>query len=356
MKTIKMKHRINIFTVLFFVTFLVACTNQASHTGDFINENRQATNIAEMDFDILLEELPGNGSSGLSLGVFPGIENTLDEVCPEGCWGSFVLETPQDLLTVNIANFASEERSFMLKLFYNYEEVAFQVLGNEEFRTELLFALDAQVEAHIHFQLENDLEIDANRNKLTVALFPFPQYYTGFSDDDIVDEMFNMIINFEISYGFDTPNLLHLNPSMLQTQTLSAEGWSGLHIIDSLEPDNSDDVIFPNNLIQGSPGEILDFGFIVDLSDTISEPLESYLLLALLDWQQVNINDHPYIFVSIDDDSESFVNYGRFSITLPEEPGLYELILISIPNPDAPNTQENYVPLEYSQRITIQID
>lgn len=310
-----------------------------------------------MNFDILLGKLPDTGvSQGLSLGVFPGLENTLDEECPEGCWGSFVLETPQDLLTVNVGNHDLEDRSFMLKLFYNYEEVAFRVLGSEEVGTEFLFSLDAQVEAHIHLQLEDDLEIDANRNKFTVSLFSLPEYYAGLSDCEIVDEMNNMIINFELSYGFETPDLLHFNPSMVQTQTLSTEGWYGLHIIDSPDPNNPDDMIFRSSLIQGSPGETLDFGFLADFSDTISGPLESYLLIALLDWQQVNMNNLPYILVSIDNDSDSFLNYGRFSITLPEEPGIYELILIGVPNAGAPNTQENYFPLEYSQRITVRID
>ena len=351
-----MSHVKNIFTILFFVTFLIACTNQASHTDDFINENRQSTNITEMDFDITHRKLYDTTDQGISFGIFPGLENTLDEVCPEGCWGSFVLERPQDFLTASVVNYGLEERSFILKLFYNYEEVAFQVLGSEEFQTEFLFSLDVGVEAHIHFQLEDNLEINMYRNKLTAALFSMPEYYAGLSDWEIVDNMLNMIINFELSYGFDTPDLLDLNLSPIQIKTLSTEtGWFGLHIIDSLDPDNPDDVIFPNNLIQGSPGEILDLGFIVDLSSTVFEPLESYLLLALLDWQQVEMTGSPYLFISIDGDSESFVNYGRFSINLPEEPGFYELILIGIANPHAPNTQENYFPQETSQRITIQV-
>jgi len=360
-KTIKNNYVKNIFlisVIIYAVVFLTSCDNQEHQTDDFINKNRLVTSIAEMDFDITLRELPSSDiGQGIALGAFPGLENTLDETCPDGCWGSFILETPQDILTVNVMNYNSVKVNFMLKLFYNYEEVSFKILGSDDFKTEFLFALDAGIDADIHLQLEDNLEINEYLNKLTVSLFSMPEYYAGLASWERVDDMSNMVINFELSYGFDTPNLLQLESSTLQVQTLLTDvGWFGVNIIDSVNLNDPDDIIFPSNLIHGNPGEVLELGFLTDLSDSTEELLESYLLLALLDWQQIDINDSAYLFVLIDDNPESFVNYGRFFVTLPEEPGRYELILVGIPNPTALNTQANYFPLETSQRITIQVE
>lgn len=346
------------FSIMFSVLFLSGCGNDSSNLETFTNEDHLVMNINEMiDLDITLWDLPvSDFDDGISFGIFPGFENTLDEVCPEGCWGSFALNTPQDVLTASVVNAGLEERSFVLKLFYNYEEISFQLLGSEEVYTEFLFSLNADTEVHIPFQLDDALEISPYYNKLTAVLFMYPEHYVNFTDQDRIDMTSNLIINFELTYGSNNVALPLISTSEEIHRYSTSTTWFGIYMIDyfeSVEP--IEDISFPPSLIQGSPGETLELSFIANLSSSTSEALESYVILAVLDWQQINLNGNPYMFILVENEKGEDIDYGRFTITLPEEPGFYEFKLIGIPNPTNPNNRENYLPQDYSQRITIEV-
>jgi len=117
-------------------------------------------------------------------------------------------------------------------------------------------------------------------------------------------------------------------------------------------------------------GEILELAHVVNLrgpndptisigdEDDLPPELvaENYVILALLDWQQIPLNGHPYLFVAVEgNDDENMTHYGRFTITVPEESGFYDFIAFVFPNADYRKTWHSFIPIQASFRFTIEV-
>ena len=346
---------------------LTACDN--SNNVEIRNERLQILPLEDMGLEVAILRDPGYLAGEMGFGLISGRERDLTfdyNVCPftdelddriHGCSGYFQLETPQDILSFNVINGLENERNFLLKVLYNYEEVAFRPLGSDTYVTELVFTLDTWQDATIPFQLNESLEVSEYTSKLTVIFVNFPDYFRAMDPmQNIMEYPFGMILSFELDYGSGVARQPLVNFESAKRVELEFPHF-GLIITPDFDPSAQETrVESAPFLIQASPGEEIALGFSSRLDGYTSVDLENYLITALLDWRQVEMNGLPYLLIDVaEEKTESQVDHGRFTIVAPTEPGFYEFVLIGIPNPNHPNHFWSFEPAARSERITIEV-
>ncbi|MCL2559205.1 MAG: hypothetical protein FWE07_01850 [Turicibacter sp.] len=266
--------------------------------------------------------------------------------------GRLNLESPQDLITFRVMNGRAEPYPFLMKLFYNYEAVPFRIAATEEYVTEFLFMIESDHEMHLPIYLSPELEADEMLNKLTFALFRGVEEYVRF--DPFYDMSYGFVLNFEISYGGEEPLSLPIQP----VHPLESGPEMNMHAliigVTDLSTDGFTSEVIPPHRFQVSPGEEVAFSFQTNPYGFVDEDVHSFLILLMVDWQQVPINGQPYLHFYAED-NENIGNYSRFVFIAPEEPGFYEIGSLLIVNPTSPNSQGNFVPIETGLRFTIEV-
>jgi len=312
-----------------------------------INENRLPAEIGHLEITVS----PLNTDyidSGIGTLAWPGIENQLIEQFPYGYFGDMILDSPQDIVSIHIANGEYEALDFILKLFYNYEEAYFRVLGATEYKTELIFTIDARSEVAIPVQLDSNLEVNEYRNKLTMIAVIAPEQFTAFHHN--LYRFTTVGLNFEMSFGGERE--LELLPFPYPIYAMEQSMFYSINISQNLEEPEFI-VPLPEHL-QVSPNEVVYLAFESKLLNMILEDVENYLLISMLDWNQIEMSGMPYIFVETNE-NPAYGERGVFTIIAPEEPGFYEFVAFAVLNPSSPNSWTNFFPLEFSWRTTIEV-
>jgi hypothetical protein len=67
---------------------------------------------------------------------------------------------------------------FILKIFYEFEEIEFKIAYQETFQSEFLFTLPEGYQVHIPIQLPETIEVINESKNLTFAIFTNPHYHT----------------------------------------------------------------------------------------------------------------------------------------------------------------------------------
>lgn len=270
-------------------------------------------------------------------------------------WAHFMeLETPQDLIYVVVENRSRVTKmNFILKIFYNYEEIAFQVVGSEREVTEFLFSPPAGYESIIPIHLSESLESNEMANRLTVGIFMSPEQFAS-EDEELVWETPLMLLNFEINFGERGALYLEVEPDFLTTE-LPNMTHSGIMINNESIP-LQDAVRVPPSKWNVSPGEEVEMFFATNPSSIIDEEIEEFLIISLLDWHQIAMNGNPYLLISLNEQNNEYGHHGGFFITAPDEPGLYEFIAFLVPNPRSLNGPTNFYPLEAGLRFTLEVE
>jgi len=199
-----------------------------------INLNRQSSSIDHLDVQIspLSEEEFEEFLGIVGFLVWPGIENTLEEDFLDGYYGI----SPQDVLTAGIYN-GSDALDFILKVFYNYEEIPFRVLGAEDYDTEFLFSLEFGYKIDIPFQLDENLDVSDTMSKLTVGVFVAPDRFSMF-DDELFNADYALALNFEIDYGSDDLLVLPVEEAdVIHSETFT---YAGVLVNQDFAPYDSD--------------------------------------------------------------------------------------------------------------------
>jgi len=304
-----------------------------------LNQNRIVSlmdDSALEPFPMLKEDLDGS----LWLGLLDGEWN-----------GDITLDTPQDEIVITVANASQKRTNLMLKVFYNYEEVAFHVVGTDIIDTELLFALDGAYKVDIPLQLPEHLTAGETISKLTVCLFFEPKHFVG-SDEAISDDLrfsSGIALNFEINYGFG--NDLSLNTDRFEDFYESEFGGFAIHPDPQL-PGGGALRFLSNPLVVGSDEE-LHLSFFAN-ADKDVDLGESYIIISMLDWHQIAMDGNPYLWVNFPNGCIEIGQHGQFSIMTPAEPGFYEYVGLLIPQPTRLNSEQNFFPLEIV-RFTIEV-
>jgi len=298
----------------------------------------------------------GPDINSLSLKPYPVSEKDLDGALwlgiLESDWnGGITLETPQDKITIVATNASYSRLNLILKVFYNYSEVTFRVLGTEIMDTELLFSLDSAQKVNIPLQLPEHLIAEEAISKLTVGIFEDPQHYVASSDTVSEDLRFSsgIALNFEINYGFDTN--LSLSTDSLNDFNESAFFGFVVHP-DPVVPDDGSLRLLPDTL-SVRRGEEIGLSFFAN-GDSNGEELGSYLIMSMLDWQQIYMDGSPYLWLNLPEGRVEVGQYADFSIVAPDALGFYEFLALKILQPTHQNSVKNFFPLEMI-RFTIEV-
>lgn len=298
------------------------------------------------------------------------------------------LEAPQDTIYITFGNFITEQgtqmslpmrENFVLKVFYNLNEIEFRPLNQALFDTEFLFHLPEGYQVEIPIQLSKLLDKDDYLNHLTVAIFANPQHHTvdplaeWYIDDGFAGVIMNdygtgIVSNFAISFGGDLEVVSEVKSHEIDRNTDSF--ISGL----AVDPEffTRDPEIWGNFPgIPPSPwrvlqGEEIKMAFAVNLgifSEFLDSPLvvdpivDRFQIIGLLNWEQVELSGDPYIFgEALDGFQIDEGIQGTFTIAAPDEPGLYDFIAFAISNPiDNRDFPSHYRHIEIAMRFTIEV-
>jgi len=300
------------------------------------------------------------------------------------------LDVPQDTIYIIFENFLAEAEiadsspvrdTFILKLFYNYEVIAFRPLNQTYFDTEFLFSLSEGYQVHIPITLSEELELNDYLNNLTIAIFGTPERHTvdleamfwhRFEHGDQYSYYLNdwgngIVQNFTITYDGNLPQTLHgVYHDVKALESINIyQPLNIVHEIGELNEFNEIAVsMVTSSPLRASPNEELELVFSSSLGSSHYKiesereeavKLENYLIIVLLDWEQIEINGLPYLLVDVTDD---FMRYetrqGNFRIQAPAEPGFYDFVAFAIPNLVNPPLSELYSPLSF--RFTIEVE
>jgi len=268
-------------------------------------------------------------------------------------FGGMRHETPQDIFTIEVVNGLSYDVTVLIKLFYNYMETDFKVIGADEFKKEFILEIPARHNAHIPVTLDESLEINKSLNsRLTVATFFAPELHISdsapsFGQFSVID---GMGLNFEIDYGTDS-RTLNIPLTNLPNFPLP-ELATGFKInTDQFPAEASRSISVPPLLLQASPSEEIDLSLVVNGNWFLTlEEMESFLIISMLDFMQIPMSGYPFLHF--------LANEGQhipFTIIAPDIPGLYEFTAVAIPNPMKPLRHSNFFPLEFTFRFTIEV-
>lgn len=298
---------------------------------------------------------------GIGLGVWRGDEDIVLDFDSPGAWW---METPQDQLTAYVENVSFNSQNMILKVFYNYEEISFRVVGTEIYATEFLFTLAPFEAVEIPFHLDADLEPSETFSKLTVGAFLAPEQFSALEPELILHH--GRMLNFEINYGEDNGELVLPVLPIAPLRQIEALMFTGLKINLDFDPP-AHAAYFPPNPLEVRTGEQVELGFVAGAPDTLVTfeysadeiveyvyEVEEYLIIVMVNWQQVMVNGGPYIRI---DETGGFGTgqHGRFFIEAPTEPGLYEVVAFLVADPVHRNNQNNFVPLEIASRFTLEV-
>ena len=335
-----------------------------STTDIMINENRLPSDISELELVFFPVEADEFGSIGF--GIWDGYiasEHSIDPIR---------LETPQDRLNISLTNDSVEEINVIIKVFYNYQEATFRIVGSETYVTEFIFTMPGGYDVDIPFHLDPTLEAGETLSKLTVAVFPNPENFTmqeQESEDSVHYFHTGLVLDFEINYGSDLP----LSLSVPESDTVDDvhDMWGIFTVNAESEPVIGGGFMPPPYLLQVTPNEQVELAFFGNMSvwemvgmaphgEAIERTTEitDYLIISMLDWQQIPMNGDPYLWLRGREGERGGVTYGqhgRFYIEAPSEPGFYEFVAFLVHNPKSSFAWETFVPLEVATRFTIEV-
>lgn len=316
-------------------------------------------NLRRVDDDALgiLREMEASDMDfwlGTSFGV-----SALDlELAPdENYYGVIELVDHADYLVAQVENIASEDFHFVLKMFINYEEVAFRVKGEEDYATEFVFLLESGYEVDIPFTLQLDLSDVDVTYKLTAGIFADP-------DREVMNE--ENLDHFWRSGGMVLNNDLILG----SRSDLDFERTSNVTIL-SREEDTSFFAFFvapefrrtdygflahPEFTMQARRGEEIELLFYASPFASFDYDLEDYIIIGMLNWQQIPLNGDPFLFIDVGaTEFENILDHGRFVLEGIDEVGYYDFVLFLVPHPAYRNSLNNSFPLQLSNRMIIEI-
>jgi len=368
-KQMKIKERV---AILIAATFLfIGCTSEADGRG---NSEEAVTISAESciierdhtaDLDIrfsedemilsLVEETQfwEDISVTTSFGIVASISESEMEATD---YGSLQLSGSDDLLVASVVNTSNEDFYYVFKVFVDYEEVPFRLEGGVEYITELFFFLERGQEVEIVFGLDMELAEENVTHKLTAGVFVDPCRQV-ISEDNYRDfDQRSMVLNNDLIFGSGNPTDLSVSPVFEVSLREEDDQFVDLFIAPELRLNDDGFYRMPDFVVQARRGEPIDLSFIVSPYARGASEVENYLIIGMLNWQQIELSGQPFLFVDASEHDFDFIrDYGTFVLEGIDEVGFYDFTAILIPNPTDPVTFSNSIPLAMSNRFVIHV-
>lgn len=285
----------------------------------------------------------GYDVSGYSI----GFDNPIHEPMGE----RLIWNSTNEELNLSFAN-ASEDAEFLLKIFWNYEEVDFSVDGSD-MSTSYVFQSEYAKDENwsITFSNELDLSSDGFIGYLTPVIYISPNVHQKEAE-------FYEHKDYGISttqYVFSDDNFDQYN----QYNVFSSEDFQSYNDYTDefygLNVTNVSDILSnPSPFVTAGKGEQITLDFI--LGDSTGEQSEEYLLFAVLENDQVSINGQKVLPIRLPIDPETnepIPQFGELTIDVPNDEGEYEFIAFAVPLP----REILVIPIiENSFRITVVVE
>lgn len=259
----------------------------------------------------------------------------------------------QDNQIINLECGASGSNpTIVLKVFYDYQAVDFQVVGEDKYTSEYVFKLEDKTKINIPIILDSGSIVPDD--KIHKVIFAF---LTGY--DKNASEFDQVTSEYGLTVIYDVVNTLDYKDEVFIPIQYGAT-----------LPDNNFDVNiaelifnidYENNIQKTSGGVLNPTPSIATNPDTIfplmynfgKESKTSALLLLTLNFEQIQIDGQQYKLIKLDG-AEGTAN-GQIDITTPKEPGKYEVIGFLVQNPFEKNTNPSaMVPM--SIRFTLNVE
>ena len=204
--------------------------------------------ISDTSKDLL--DLGEGYALGVNIPINSNSNQSIDKVN-----GRILMDTPQDILEVSFSNNVRGEQ-FILKIFYDYEEIKFKLLEENEYNSSNTFDLETGNTITLPVQLSKDILKDNNSYKLTVGIYASPNELT--KTQEIMTNIFGMTIDYEMFYEDNGTISLKEQYSPI-SKTLDDMSFEGLVINNNVE--NFDEVLYPLYSIKAKKGEKMDLAY-----------------------------------------------------------------------------------------------
>jgi len=288
------------------------------------------------------------------------------------CFATFNITQDKNHLYLAIFSSSASAHIYTVSLFLNYEPIAFRVLGEEDYNERFDLVIPRGYHTFIPFVLDSErLELNANY-RLTVAVFVDKHIHAS---EWAEREDFEFLSRVYYNDPWWSPMMLVLNYDLIT-------GAGGIESFDFLESDidervylslrvgpellimsTEDSIILGvdpleefllDRRIEASPGEELRFSAWAQPSTSLIDRAEDYLIISLLNAEQIPMNGNPFLYVNLADrlTDKPFAERIDFTIIAPLIPGKYEFVSFIITNPTR-SAALNYELRELTPRVTI---
>lgn len=253
-----------------------------------------------------------------------------------------------DLAFIN----ATADAEFLLKIFWNYEEVEFSVDGSE-MSTSYVFQSEFGTDNKwsISFSDEIDLSSEGFIGYLTPMIFIEPSLHQ--KEAEFYEHTNYGIITTHHVFSddnFDQYNRYNVfNSEDFQSYNDYSGEFVGLNITNDSEVLNN-----PSPFVTAEKGEQITLDFI--LGDSTGQQVEEYILFAVLGNDQAVINGQKALPVRLPinpETNEPTPQFGELVIEVPDEEGQYEFVAYAVSFD--PEIQE-FSTIENSFRITVDVE
>ena len=280
-----------------------------------------------------------------------------------------------------------ETQTLLLKVFVDFEAVPFKVAGMDDYVLTFIFETPTQHRITIPIHLYSGL-IDTGYNRnFTVLSAVYPQYYMHQELDFLQTEWgggihFNwgMVLNLELNLGHDE---IVLQADIFEN-IVHTEGFGGFELnqnfdvydnFDAYHSENEDGTLVftqhpPPRHLEVRLGESLKLAFTINLHPGLIElvtedgteyieppPLTEMVMIILVDWNQVEIEGNPYLFIQLTDEQveKRYGQFGIFHLALPEEVGFYDVVAFVVERTQSGYEPFTFFPSAMSGRFTIEV-
>lgn len=273
-------------------------------------------------------------------------------------YGVIEIADVTDYLVARVGSTASHDFDFILKVFINYEEVAFRVRGEENYVTEFVFSLESGYRVDIPLVLDLDSSEENVTYKLTAGVFLVDSNQVIHEENHHIFSM-GFVLNHDLIIGSGSDIYFDPQPSadiIILSREEVTNFVAEIYIAPELKLNEYGNRARPELTMQVRRGEEIELFF-----DTIHQPPlgyepENYLFIGLLNGQQVSLNGDPFLFVDFGEHQFNIpTDIGSFMLDGIDEVGYHDFIVVSILNPARRNSLANSFPLFESNRIIIEV-
>lgn len=255
--------------------------------------------------------------------------------------GYLVMDKATDKLDVIFDNRGNNGK-YILKVFYDYKEVEFNVDKNKKPRNSYIFTSSNLTSVTIPINLSNHIKKDNSAHNLTVSIFAAPTKHE--KNIKGMTNFFGSTLNYELHYNKKGKEFKY-NSTFEPPAKLLNVPFQGLMI--NTDFNNFSKVTYPPHVLKVKKGEKFKLAYRAGKYDNINE----YLIFGLLNWKQWNIDDKPYKQLKID---STKIGYGTLEMTAPKKAGDYEFVAYIVPAPFQTRNDFNYS-LDNAYRFTIEV-